>query len=64
MHIHDQEARWGGKGLFSLHFLHCSSAKEVRTGTQAAQEAGPDAEAMEGCYLLACFPWLVQLAVL
>jgi hypothetical protein len=31
--------------------------KEVRTGTQAGQEAGADAEAMEGCSLLACFPW-------
>ena len=30
--------------------------KEVRTGTQAGQEAGADAEAMEGCSLLACFP--------
>jgi hypothetical protein len=28
--------------------------KEVRTGTQAGQEAGADTEAMEGCYLLAC----------
>jgi hypothetical protein len=30
--------------------------KEVRTGTQAGQEAGADAEAMEGCYLhtMAC----------
>ena len=28
--------------------------KEVRTGTQAGQEAGADAEAMEGCSLLAC----------
>jgi hypothetical protein len=28
--------------------------KEVRTGTQAGQEAGADAEAMEGCFLLAC----------
>jgi hypothetical protein len=36
--------------------------KEVRTGTQAGQEAGADAEAMEGCCLLACFPWLAQLA--
>jgi hypothetical protein len=27
-------------------------------------EAGADAEAMEGCYLLACFPWLAQLAFL
>jgi hypothetical protein len=30
--------------------------KECRTGTQAGQEAGAEAEAMEGCYLLACFP--------
>ena len=30
--------------------------KEVRTGTQAGQEAGADAEAMEGCSLLACLP--------
>jgi hypothetical protein len=37
---------------------------EVRTGTQAGQEAGADAEAMDGCYLLACFPWLAQLAFL
>jgi hypothetical protein len=36
--------------------------KEVRTGTQAGQEA--DAEAMEGCFLLACFPWLAQPALL
>jgi hypothetical protein len=28
--------------------------KEVRTGTQAGQEAGADSEAMEGCSLLAC----------
>jgi hypothetical protein len=40
------------------------TTKEVRTGTQAAQEAGADAEAMEGCYFLACFPCLVQLAFL
>jgi hypothetical protein len=38
--------------------------KEVRTGTQAGQEAGADAEAMEGCYLPACFPWFAQLAFL
>jgi hypothetical protein len=41
----------------------CSSPKEVRTGTQAGQEAGADAEAMEGCCLLACFPWLAQPAL-
>jgi hypothetical protein len=38
--------------------------KEVRTGTQAGQEAAADAEAMEGCLLLACFPWLAQPALL
>jgi hypothetical protein len=42
----------------------CSSPKKVRTGTQTGQEAGADAEAMEGCYLLACFPWLAQLALI
>ena len=35
--------------------------KELRTGTQAGQEAGADAEAMEGCSLLACFPGLLSL---
>jgi hypothetical protein len=38
--------------------------KEVRTGTQTGQEAGADAEAMEGCSLLACLPWLAQPALL
>jgi hypothetical protein len=35
--------------------------KEVWTGTQAGQEAGADAEAMDGCSLLACFPGLLSL---
>jgi hypothetical protein len=38
--------------------------KEVRTETQARQKAGADAEAMKGCSLLACFPWLTQPALL
>jgi hypothetical protein len=42
----------------------CSSPKEVRTGTQAGQGAGADAEAMEGCSLLACLTWLAQPALL
>jgi hypothetical protein len=47
----------GRKGFIQLTFPHCcSSLKEVRTGTQADQEAGADAEAIEGCSLLACFP--------
>jgi hypothetical protein len=48
-----------------LTFPHCcSSLKEVRTGTQAGQEAGADAEAVEGCSLLACFLWLAQPTLL
>jgi hypothetical protein len=42
----------------------CSSQKEVWTGIQAGQKAGADVEAMEGCYLLVCFSWLAQLALL
>jgi hypothetical protein len=53
------------KEFIQLTLPHCCpSPKEVRTGTQAGQEAGADAEAMEGCYLLACFPWLAQPALL
>jgi hypothetical protein len=45
----------GRKGFIQLTLPHCCpSLKEVRTGTQAGQEAGADAEAMEGCSLLAC----------
>jgi hypothetical protein len=38
--------------------------KGCRTGTQAGQKAGADAEAMEGCSFLACLPWLAQPALL
>jgi hypothetical protein len=38
--------------------------KGCRTGTQAGQEAGADAEAMEGCSLLARFSYLAQPALL
>ena len=38
--------------------------KEVRTGTQAGQGAGADAEVMEGCSLLDCLTWLAQPAFL
>jgi hypothetical protein len=38
--------------------------KEVRTQTQAGQEAEANAEAIEGCSLLACLPWLAQPALL
>jgi hypothetical protein len=56
---HDQEAIWGGED-FHIAVHH----QEVRTGTQAGQETGADAEAMEECSLLACFPWLAQSALL
>jgi hypothetical protein len=48
-------SKLGRKGFIRLTLpCCCSSPKEVRTGTQAGQEAGADAEAMEGCSLLAC----------
>jgi hypothetical protein len=56
-----QNIKLGRKGFIHLTFPHCcSSPKEVRTGTQTGQEAGADAEAMEGMFLtcllpLACF---------
>jgi hypothetical protein len=44
----------GRKGFIQLTLPHCcSSPKEVKTGTQTGQEAGADAEDMEGCSLLA-----------
>jgi hypothetical protein len=58
-----ERRKLGRKGFVQLTLPYCcSSPKDVRTGTQAGQEAGADAEAMEGCFLLACFPWLAQPA--
>jgi hypothetical protein len=55
----------GRKGFIQLVLgCCCSSPKEIRTVTQAGQERGANAEAMEGCPLLACFPWLAQFAFL
>ena len=56
----------GSKMPLRLEPRHVSRwpAATVRTGTQAGQETGADAEAMEGCSLLACFPWLAQPALL
>jgi hypothetical protein len=43
----------GRKGFIQLTFPYCcSSLKEFRTGNQAGQGAGSDAEAMEGYSLL------------
>jgi len=54
----------GEERVYLVYTHCCSSPKEVRTGTQAGQEAGADTEAMERSYLLACFPWLAQFAFL
>ena len=55
----------GGEGFIPLTLpCCCASPKEVGTGAQAGQGAGADAEAMEGCSLLTCFPWLSQPALL
>jgi hypothetical protein len=59
-----KQVGWWGDGLFSLHFHIVHHPKEFRTGTQANQGTGADAEAMEGCYLLACFLWLAHLGFL
>jgi hypothetical protein len=45
-------------------FILLLNTKGCRTGTQADQKAGADAEAMEGRSLLACLPWLAQLALI
>jgi len=34
--IHDQEARWGGKGLFSLHF-HSAVHHQEKSGQELTQ---------------------------
>jgi hypothetical protein len=55
----------GRKEFIQLPLPHyCSPPKEGRIGTKGGQEAGAAAEAIEGYYLLACFPSLAQLAFL
>jgi hypothetical protein len=61
---HDQEASWEEKDLFSLHIhidVHHQRKSELELTQGRNLETGADAEAMEGCYLLACFPCLAQL---
>jgi hypothetical protein len=50
----------GEETVYSAYTFHIAVDHQRMSG----QEAGADAEAMEGCYLLACFPWLAQLAFL
>ena len=61
---HDQEAL-GEEMVYSAYTsILLFVTKEVRTGTQAGQGAGADAQAMEECSLLVCFPWVAQPALL
>jgi hypothetical protein len=58
-------SKLGRKGFIHLTVPHCClSLKDAGLETQAGQEVGVDAEVMEECSLLACFPWLAQIAFL
>jgi hypothetical protein len=52
------------ESIYSVYTCMLLFITKVRTKTQAGQEAGADSEVVEGCSLLACFPWLAQLAFL
>jgi hypothetical protein len=55
---------WEERVYFAYTSILLFITEEVRTGTQAGQEAGADAEAIERCSLLAFFSWLAQPALL
>jgi hypothetical protein len=61
------QSKLGRKEFISLYF-HITVNRWRKSGQELKQgsnlEAGADAEAMEGCYLLACSPWLAQPAFL
>jgi hypothetical protein len=58
----------GEKRVFFSLYFHIAVHHQRKSGQELTQgrnlEAGADAEAMEGCYLLACFSWFAQLAFL
>ena len=60
-----QKASWGGKHVFGLCFqisVHHGRKSEQELKQGRNQEAGANAVAMEGCYLLACSTcFLVEL---
>jgi hypothetical protein len=63
MKHHVQNASWGGKGLFCLHF-QIINYHWRKSGQEPKQswnlKAGVNAEAMERYCLLTCSPWLAQ----
>jgi hypothetical protein len=57
------KSKLGGKGLFSLYFRIAAyykrkSGQEFKQGRNLG--VGADADAIEGCCLLACSSWLAQ----
>jgi hypothetical protein len=64
---HDQKASWRRKDLFWLTFQHwCPSLKEVRTGSQTAQEPGDRVSLrghrrvlLTGLLSMACSAWYI-----
>jgi hypothetical protein len=64
MKHHDQEASWGGKGLFGLCFdiavYWRKSGLELKLGRNLGADV--DEAIMQGYYLLTCFPWFAQPA--
>lgn len=66
-HHNPKKQVWGGKNLFDLYFQIIVHYWR-KLGQELMQawnlEVGANAEGMEGCYLLACFTRLAQLAFL
>jgi hypothetical protein len=58
----------GEERVYSAYTFHTAVHHQRKSGQELTQgrnlEAGADVEAMEGFFLLACFPWLAQLAFL
>jgi hypothetical protein len=65
MKHNDQEAIWGEKGLFGLHF-HITVLHQMKSGKELKQgknlETGTDAESIEELLTGSC--WLAQTAFL
>jgi hypothetical protein len=58
--------QFGEERVYSADTFHITVHQRIQdwNSIQAGQEAGANAEAMEGCYLMACFPWISQPALL
>ena len=64
--MHCDQKQLGEEGVYFAHtsvelFITNGNWQELRQGRNL-EEAGADAEAMEGCCSLACSPWLARPA--